>query len=80
MMDVQFNQLERVLETSGSVKWFNNAKGFGFIQLDGRPDVFVHYSQIDGDGFRTLEEGMSVSFKLREGPKGPFAENVIPAG
>jgi cold shock protein len=60
----------------GHVKWFNNAKGFGFIkQVDG-PDVFVHYSQIQGDGFKTLEEGDEVQFIIREGPKGPFAEGV----
>ncbi len=78
-MNGQFACAEGMAVTSGSVKWFNNAKGFGFIQLEGQPDVFVHYSQIDGDGFRTLEEGMEVSFMLREGPKGPFAERVMPA-
>ncbi len=60
----------------GTVKWFNNAKGFGFIRQDDGPDVFVHYSQITGDGFRTLEEGEQVQFMLKEGPKGLFAENV----
>lgn len=60
----------------GTVKWFNNAKGFGFIRQDEGPDVFVHYSQITGDGFRTLEEGEPVNFELKEGPKGLFAENV----
>lgn len=80
MINEHIDHAKRMMVISGSVKWFNNAKGFGFIQLDGKPDVFVHYSQIDGDGFRTLEEGMSVSFMLREGPKGPFAEKVIPAG
>jgi CspA family cold shock protein len=60
----------------GSVKWFNNAKGFGFIKQDDGPDVFVHYSQILGDGFRTLEEGEQVQFVLKEGPKGLFAEGV----
>jgi CspA family cold shock protein len=60
----------------GHVKWFNNAKGFGFIKQDEGPDVFVHYSQIQGDGFRTLEEGEAVRFKLVEGPKGLFAEAV----
>ncbi|MCA9582990.1 MAG: cold shock domain-containing protein [Myxococcales bacterium] len=61
---------------AGKVKWFNNAKGFGFICKEDGPDVFVHYSQIEGEGFRTLEEGMPVKFVLREGPKGPFAESV----
>jgi len=60
----------------GTVKWFNDAKGFGFIRLDGDIDVFVHYSQIEGDGFRTLEEGQNVEFELRDGPKGRFAERV----
>jgi CspA family cold shock protein len=60
----------------GFVKWFNNAKGFGFIKQDDGPDVFVHYSQISGEGFRTLEEGEQVQFTLREGPKGLFAENI----
>ena len=60
----------------GTVKWFNDAKGFGFIKQENQPDVFVHYSQISGDGFRTLEEGQSVQFELKEGPKGLFAENV----
>jgi cold shock protein len=61
---------------NGTVKWFNNAKGWGFIRQDEGPDVFVHYSQINGDGFRTLREGQSVSFELRDGPKGPLAEAV----
>jgi len=62
----------------GTVKWFNDAKGFGFIRPDaGGPDVFVHYQQIGGDGFKTLEEGQPVEFDLREGPKGLLAENVV---
>lgn len=61
---------------SGTVKWFNNAKGWGFIKQDEGPDVFVHYSQISGDGFRTLREGQVVQFELRQGPKGPLAERV----
>ncbi len=60
----------------GTVKWFNDAKGFGFIRQDNGPDVFVHYSQIIGDGFRTLEEGMAVEFEIKEGPKGLLAERV----
>ncbi|MBN1654252.1 MAG: cold-shock protein [Deltaproteobacteria bacterium] len=60
----------------GVVKWFNDAKGFGFIKQENEPDVFVHYSQIVGEGFRTLEEGQEVRFELKEGPKGLFAENV----
>ena len=61
----------------GTVKWFNNAKGWGFIRQDSGPDVFVHYSQISGDGFRTLREGQEVQFELRDGPKGPLAEQVM---
>ncbi len=60
----------------GSVKWFNEAKGFGFIQQDDGPDVFVHFSAIAGEGFKTLQEGERVSFDIVEGPKGPQAANV----
>jgi len=60
----------------GTVKWFNNAKGWGFIRQDEGPDVFVHYSQIAGNGFRTLKEGEQVQFDLKDGPKGQFAERV----
>jgi CspA family cold shock protein len=66
----------RTMMALGTVKWFNDAKGFGFIKQDNDADVFVHYSQIAGDGFRTLEEGQTVKFDLKEGPKGLFAENV----
>ena len=61
----------------GTVKWFNSTKGFGFIARDNGPDVFVHYSAIKGNGFRTLEEGQRVEFTLEQGPKGPQASNVI---
>ncbi|MBW6510946.1 MAG: cold-shock protein [Desulfuromonadaceae bacterium] len=61
----------------GTVKWFNESKGFGFIEQDNGPDVFVHYSGIGGDGFRTLNEGERVNFDVTEGPKGPQASNVI---
>ena len=61
----------------GTVKWFNATKGFGFISREDGPDVFVHYSAIQGNGFRTLEEGQRVEFTLEQGPKGPQASNVI---
>jgi len=60
----------------GTVKWFNDAKGFGFIKQDNGPDVFVHYTQILGEGFKTLEEGQAVEFEIKEGPKGLLAEKV----
>ena len=63
---------------TGTVKWFNESKGYGFIsQDDGGKDVFVHFSAIQGDGFRTLKEGQSVSFDVESGPKGPQATNVV---
>jgi CspA family cold shock protein len=60
----------------GKVKWFNNAKGYGFIGRNDGPDVFVHYSAISGDGYRTLAEGDLVEFEIVQGPKGPQADNV----
>jgi CspA family cold shock protein len=60
----------------GKVKWFNDAKGFGFIQREDGPDVFVHYTAIQGEGYRTLAEGQEVEFDLYEGAKGPQAQNV----
>jgi len=60
----------------GKVKWFNNAKGYGFIEREGGNDVFVHFSAIQGSGFRTLEEGQQVEFEIVDGPKGPQAGNV----
>lgn len=65
---------------TGTVKWFNDAKGFGFIaQDDGGADVFVHFSAVQGSGFKTLTEGQKVSFDVQDGPKGPQASNVVPA-
>ena len=62
--------------TTGTVKWFNEAKGFGFIERESGPDVFVHFSNIEGDGFKTLGEGQAVEFTITEGEKGPQAEGV----
>jgi len=62
---------------SGTVKWFNDAKGFGFIQREGGPDVFVHFSAIESSGFKSLAEGDKVEFEVVQGAKGPAAENVV---
>lgn len=61
---------------TGTVKWFNNEKGFGFIEVEGGDDVFVHFSAIEGEGFKTLDEGQSVEFEIVEGQRGPQAEKV----
>jgi CspA family cold shock protein len=60
----------------GKVKWFNNSKGYGFIEQEGGNDVFVHFSAITGSGYKTLEEGQAVEFEITQGPKGPQAANV----
>lgn len=65
--------------TEGTVKWFNESKGFGFITQESGPDVFVHYSAIQGDGFKTLAEGDNVKFDVVQGNKGPQASNVAKA-
>lgn len=62
---------------TGTVKWFNASKGYGFIEHQGGPDVFVHFSAIQSNGFRTLQEGQQVEFTIEQGPKGPQAANVI---
>ena len=64
---------------TGRVKWFNEQKGYGFISPDEGEDVFVHYSEIQGDGFRTLYEEQQVEFEVTQGPKGPQATNVVPS-
>lgn len=63
--------------TTGTVKWFNESKGFGFIEQQSGPDVFAHFSAIVSDGFKTLAEGQSVEFNLTQGEKGPQADNII---
>jgi cold shock protein len=64
---------------NGTVKWFSASKGYGFIEREGGPDVFVHFSAIQTDGFRTLREGQKVEFTIEQGPKGLQAANVISA-
>jgi CspA family cold shock protein len=65
---------ERVV---GTVKWFNSGKGYGFLAREGGPDVFVHFTAISAEGFRTLEEGQKVEFTIEQGQKGPQASNVV---
>jgi CspA family cold shock protein len=66
---------ERII---GTVKWFNAGKGYGFIEQNGGADVFVHFSAIEGDGYRSLEEGQRVEFSIEQGPKGLQAAKVVP--
>ena len=65
------------MKETGTVKWFNDAKGFGFISRDNGPDVFVHHSAIQGEGFRSLAEDQAVEFEVVKGPKGDQAQNVV---
>ncbi|HEY5086448.1 MAG TPA: cold-shock protein [Gemmatimonadaceae bacterium] len=69
--------MERI---NGTVKWFNDAKGFGFISREGGPDVFVHYSAVHSDGFKSLAEGDKVEFEIVQGQKGPQAADVVKVG
>ena len=65
-------------KVNGTVKWFNESKGFGFIEQESGPDVFVHFSAIQAEGFKSLVDGQKVEFTITTGPKGPQAENVMP--
>ena len=69
--------LEEQLMKQGTVKWFNAEKGFGFIEIEGENDVFVHFSAINQEGYKSLEEGQSVEFEVVEGDRGPQAANVV---
>ncbi len=66
-------------KVSGKVKWFSDAKGYGFIEVEGHKDLFVHFSAIQRDGYKSLAEGQEVSFQIEEGAKGPQAAQVVPA-
>ena len=70
-------QVKHMSTTTGTVKWFNETKGFGFIEREDGPDVFVHFSSIKGDGFKTLADGQKVEFTVTDGQKGPQAENIV---
>ncbi len=70
------NEVKRRFTTTVKVKWFNEIKGFGFIEQESGPDVFVHFSAINGSGFKTLAEGQAVEFEVQAGQKGPQAANV----
>lgn len=72
-------EVDMAEQVSGTVKWFNNEKGFGFIEQADGPDVFVHHSAIQSDGYRSLTEGQAVTMEVTDGQKGPQAENVVPA-
>ncbi len=75
--EVSRRNSKEMSKTIGKVKWFNNAKGYGFIEQPGEQDIFVHYSAITGDGYKTLIQGQEVEFEVINGPKGPQAENVM---
>ncbi len=71
-------QVNCMSRSTGTVKWFNETKGFGFIEREDGPDVFVHFSAIKGDGFKTLADGQKVEFTVTQGQKGPQASDVVP--
>ena len=75
--EIWFMEKEKKVMAQGTVKWFNESKGFGFITAEDGTDVFVHHTSIQGEGFKTLAEGDKVSFDIEKGPKGPKAINVV---
>ena len=77
--DIHHSSNCKICVETGTVKWFNSEKGFGFITAENGNDVFVHFSAIQGDGFKTLEEGQTVNFDVEEGQRGPQATNVVKA-
>lgn len=74
---IQASKRRGLMKLIGRVKWFNDSKGYGFIEQEGGRDIFVHYSAIQGEGFKSLAEGQSVEFEITEGAKGPQATNVV---
>jgi len=80
LTDANSEQGNAVSKEQGVVKWFNASKGFGFIQRQSGEDVFVHFSAIQSDGYKSLNEGQKVEFEVKQGPKGLQAENVVPQG
>lgn len=76
---VHVHEEDSIIMEQGKVKWFNAEKGFGFIERDGADDVFVHFTAIQGEGFKTLEEGQEVSFEIEDVNRGPQAANVVKA-
>jgi len=76
---VHEHEEDSIIMEQGKVKWFNAEKGFGFIERDGADDVFVHFTAIQGDGFKSLEEGQEVSLEIEDGNRGPQAANVVKA-
>jgi CspA family cold shock protein len=77
LLPQEANMSDRI---NGTVKWFNGTKGYGFLEREGGPDVFVHFSAIQGDGFKNLQEGQKVEFTVEQGPKGLQASNVVVLG
>ena len=75
--EAEFRRRNPALKVTGQVKWFNNSKGFGFIGREGGADVFVHYTAITGEGYRSLQEGDTVEFEIVQGQKGPQAAEVV---